>query len=173
MAKIRIPSQLRNEVENQSEVEIAGSNVGEALSALSEKFPALKPRLFDENGKLRRYVNIYLDDEDIRFLDDLETTIEAGSELALVPAIAGGLWNRHRDPLRKALELTIPAVLIHEPILYTMITQFSLVVNIREAQVGSDKNGKVLLDIEGSPAEMQKAMLYLAEKDILYQEVDL
>lgn len=91
MAKIRIPSQLRNEVENQSEVEIAGSNVGEALSALSEKFPALKPRLFDENGKLRRYVNIYLDDEDIRFLDDLETTIEASSELALVPAIAGGL----------------------------------------------------------------------------------
>ena len=75
--------------------------------------------------------------------------------------------------MRKALELTIPAVLIHEPILYTMITQFSLVVNIREAQVGSDKNGKVLLDIEGSPAEMQKAMLYLAEKDILYQEVNL
>jgi sulfur-carrier protein len=91
MAKIRIPSQLRNEVNNQAEVEISGNNVGEALNALSEQFPALKPRLFDENGKLRRYVNIYLDDEDIRFLDDLDTSLEDGSELALVPAIAGGI----------------------------------------------------------------------------------
>lgn len=90
MAKISIPSQLRNEVNNQAEVNITGANVGEALKALAAEFPSLKDRLFDENGKLRRYVNIYLGDEDIRFLDDLETEIDDSSELALVPAIAGG-----------------------------------------------------------------------------------
>jgi hypothetical protein len=83
------------------------------------------------------------------------------------------VFEKCRNSLRKVLELTIPAVLIHEPLLYTMITQFSLIVNIREAQIGTDKNGKVLLDIEGAPAEMQKAMLYLTEKDILYEEVDV
>ena len=90
MATIRIPSQLRTQTEGAESVSVDGANVGEALANLVAKFPALKDRIYDENGKVRRYVNIYLGDEDIRFLDNLETALEASSEMSLVPAIAGG-----------------------------------------------------------------------------------
>ena len=90
MAKLKIPAQLRSETENQDTVEIDGTTVGEALQNLVAKYGTLKDRIFDEDGKLRRYVNIYLGDEDIRFLEHLNTAIETGSEISLVPAIAGG-----------------------------------------------------------------------------------
>ena len=90
MAKIKIPSQLRTQTDGSDQVEIAAATVGEALDKLVEKFPDLKDRVYDEDGKLRRYVNIYLGDEDIRFMDNLETSIQDASELSLVPAIAGG-----------------------------------------------------------------------------------
>lgn len=71
-------------------MEVGGSNISELLKNLVEKYPALSDRIYDENGKVRRYVNIYLGDEDIRFLDNLETAVEENSEISLVPAIAGG-----------------------------------------------------------------------------------
>jgi len=90
MAKIKIPSQLRGQTDNADTVEVEGATVGEAITNLVAKHAALKDRIYDEDGKLRRYVNIYLGDEDIRFLDHLDTQIEASAELSLVPAIAGG-----------------------------------------------------------------------------------
>ena len=71
-------------------INVEGQTVGDALKNLVEKHSSLKDRIYDEDGKLRRYVNIYLGDEDIRFLEHLETPIEDTSELSLVPAIAGG-----------------------------------------------------------------------------------
>jgi molybdopterin converting factor small subunit len=94
MAIIKIPSQLRPQTEGHDQVEIPATTVGEALNKLVEQHPSIKDRIYDENGKLRRYVNIYLGDEDIRFLENLETKIEAKSELSLVPAIAGGRNTR-------------------------------------------------------------------------------
>ena len=90
MVKLKIPAQLRSETENQDTVEIDGTTVGEALQNIVAKYGTLKDRIFDEDGKLRRYVNVYLGDEDIRFLEHLNTAIESGSEISLVPAIAGG-----------------------------------------------------------------------------------
>lgn len=90
MATIRIPSQLRTQTEGAESVTVNGANVGDALANLVEKHPALKDRIYDENGKVRRYVNIYLGDEDVRFLDNLETALDDNSEMSLVPAIAGG-----------------------------------------------------------------------------------
>ena len=90
MATIKIPSQLRTQTEGADHVNINAATVGDALTQLVGKYPSLKDRIYDENGKLRRYVNIYLGDEDIRFLENLETKLESASELSLVPAIAGG-----------------------------------------------------------------------------------
>lgn len=90
MATVKIPSQLRTQTDGLDHIEINGATVNEILNKLTESYPSLKDRIYDENGKLRRYVNIYLGDEDIRFLDNLETKIESNSELSLVPAIAGG-----------------------------------------------------------------------------------
>ena len=90
MAVIKVPSQLRAQTDGSDSVTVKGSNVGEAVKNLVDQFPALKDRIYDENGTVRRYVNIYLGDEDIRFLDNLETGISDSSEISLVPAIAGG-----------------------------------------------------------------------------------
>ena len=90
MATIKIPSQLRTQTEGSDKVVVEGANVAELLKNLVGKYPALNERIYDENGKVRRYVNIYLGDEDIRFMDNLETAVEDSSELSLVPAIAGG-----------------------------------------------------------------------------------
>ncbi len=90
MATIKIPSQLRTQTNGSDKVNVSGANIDELLKNLVDQFPALSDRIYDENGKVRRYVNIYLGDEDIRFLDNLETAVEENSEISLVPAIAGG-----------------------------------------------------------------------------------
>jgi molybdopterin converting factor small subunit len=90
MARVRIPTAFRAQVDGRSEVEAAGATVGEVLGALAQAWPGLAPRLFDERGQVRRYVNVFHQDEDIRFLQGLDTPVAAGDVLTLVPAIAGG-----------------------------------------------------------------------------------
>jgi len=87
---IRIPTQLRTLTGGNGEVEVEGSTVGEALKALDAANPGLAERLFDADGGLRRFVNVFLADEDVRFLDGLSTPITPGQTLSIVPAVAGG-----------------------------------------------------------------------------------
>jgi len=88
--KIRIPTPLQKITGNQSEVEVSGNNVKAALASLEGKYPGMKERLYDEKGSLRRFINFYVNDEDIRFLKSEETTLKDGDEISIVPAIAGG-----------------------------------------------------------------------------------
>jgi len=88
--KIRIPTPLQKLTANQPEVEVSGANVKAVLAALEEKHPGLRERLYDEKGGLRRFINFYVNDEDIRFLKSEETPLKDGDELSIVPAIAGG-----------------------------------------------------------------------------------
>ena len=87
---IRIPTQLRTFTGGSGEVEVEASSVGDALKALDVAHPGLADRLFDESGQLRRFVNVFLADEDVRFLDGLATPIAEGQTLSIVPAVAGG-----------------------------------------------------------------------------------
>lgn len=86
---IRIPTPLRTLTGGQDEVAVAGGTVREALDNLEKKHPGLKERLLDEKG-VRRFVNIYANEEDIRFLDNLDTSLKEGDSVSIVPAIAGG-----------------------------------------------------------------------------------
>jgi MoaD family protein len=88
--KIHIPGELRAQVGSQNEVELQGDSVKEVLGVLAARYPVLGKRLFGADGRLNRFVNIYLNDEDIRFLENLETSIGDGDEISIVPAIAGG-----------------------------------------------------------------------------------
>lgn len=90
MAKVRIPTSLRSFTRNQEEVTAAGATVGEVLRELEKRFPGLGARLLDDKGAVRRYVNIFHNDEDIRFLQELETPVSDGDRLTIIPAIAGG-----------------------------------------------------------------------------------
>lgn len=88
--QVRIPSPLLSLTNNQSEVEANGGSVKEVLEDLEKQFSGFKERLFDDGGSLRRFINIYINEEDIRFLDGEDTKINDGDEISIIPAIAGG-----------------------------------------------------------------------------------
>jgi molybdopterin synthase sulfur carrier subunit len=90
MTKLRIPTPLRPYAEGQSEVTVIGSTVLEALNDLATQFPTMKVHIFSEANELRPFVNLFLNDEDIRYLDGVETELKEGDRLMLIPSIAGG-----------------------------------------------------------------------------------
>ncbi|MBI4340540.1 MAG: MoaD/ThiS family protein [Chloroflexi bacterium] len=87
---IRIPGPLRRVTNGAPTVQLEAANVQESIDALEGQFPGIKERLCDENGDLRYFVNIYLNGEDVRFLQGVKTPIATGDELSIVPAVAGG-----------------------------------------------------------------------------------
>ncbi len=88
--KVRIPSPLRSYTQGADSIDAPGANVGDVLNNLKEKASGIETRLFKSPNQLNRFVNVYLNDEDIRFLKNLETPVKAGDEISIVPAIAGG-----------------------------------------------------------------------------------
>lgn len=89
--KVRVPTPLQKITKNQAEVAVNGGNIKELIENLEKNFPGMKERLCDESGKLRRFINIYVNEEDIRFLQRDETQLKDGDEVSIIPAIAGGL----------------------------------------------------------------------------------
>jgi sulfur-carrier protein len=87
---VRVPTQLRNLTGGTGEVPVDATTVGEALKALDAAHPGFAERLFDDGGQLRRFVNVFLDDEDVRFLQGLETPVTDRQTISIVPAVAGG-----------------------------------------------------------------------------------
>jgi len=87
---VRVPAQLRTLTGGASELSLEGTTVGEVLKALDAAHPGMSDRLFDDSGALRRFVNVFLDDEDVRFLEGLGTPVSGGQTVSIVPAVAGG-----------------------------------------------------------------------------------
>lgn len=87
---VRIPTPLRRLTQNLAEVETEGANIEGIIDNLETSYPGMRERLCDEDGNIRRFVNIYLNDEDIRFLDGKATAVTDGAEISIIPAIAGG-----------------------------------------------------------------------------------
>lgn len=88
---VRIPTPLRKLTDGADEVAVEGANIGELIDNLEAAHPGLKARLCDDAGEIRRFVNVYVNDEDVRFLDGRGTALKDGDEVSIVPAIAGGL----------------------------------------------------------------------------------
>ncbi len=90
MPVVRIPSVLRKHTDDAAKVDVTGETVRAAIDDLATRYPALRERLLD-SGEIRGFVNVYVDDEDIRYLDGLDTPVEDGAEIAIMPAVAGGV----------------------------------------------------------------------------------
>jgi molybdopterin synthase sulfur carrier subunit len=88
--RVRIPAPLRSVTSGESEVSVGGTSVDQVLSELEARFPAIRQRLRDDEGTLRRFVNLYVNGEDVRFLQGLDTSLKAGDEVSIIPAVAGG-----------------------------------------------------------------------------------
>jgi len=151
---VRIPAPLKKLAGGQDVIKANGSTVGEVIQWLAETYPDLKERLQDEQGGVRRFINIYVNDEDIRFIKNLETPLNEGDRLSIIPAIAGGAYSRRR------VTLTFPPELIKEPVIYNIGHRFKVVTDIRSANV-TENVGWVTLEIEGEEEEYLKALNYL------------
>jgi len=88
--KVRIPTPLRKLTNNEELVEVNGATIGEAIAELQRRFPGIQERLLDDTGAVRRFVNVYVNEEDIRFLQNQQTPVKDGDEISIIPAIAGG-----------------------------------------------------------------------------------
>jgi molybdopterin synthase sulfur carrier subunit len=88
--QVRIPTPLRKLTNNEELVEVNAATVGGAIAELQSRYPGIRERLLDEQGAVRRFVNVYLNEEDIRFLQNQDTPLKDGDELSIIPAIAGG-----------------------------------------------------------------------------------
>jgi MoaD family protein len=90
MVTVRIPTPLRKFTQGQEEVGSAGKTVGEVIADLESRYPGIKERICDDRGALRRFVNVFVRDQDVRFKNNLDTPVTDGDEVSIVPAIAGG-----------------------------------------------------------------------------------
>lgn len=90
MPSVRIPTPLRKLTSEKDEVVISASNVGELIEKMESEYPGIKNRLCDESGNIRRFINLYVNNEDIRFLDGKETALKEEDVVSIIPAIAGG-----------------------------------------------------------------------------------
>src|SRR5215470_15539093 len=88
--KVRIPTPLRKLTNNEEVVEVKAATIGEAIGELQSRYPGIKERLVDEKGEVRRFVLVYVNEEDIRFLQNQQTPLKDGDEISIIPAIAGG-----------------------------------------------------------------------------------
>jgi molybdopterin converting factor small subunit len=91
--KVIIPTPLRAYADKQESVQLQASNVGEAMQALTERFQELKKHLYSDDGRLRSFVNVYVNDEDIRYMQKDQTPLREGDTVSIVPSIAGGLYQ--------------------------------------------------------------------------------
>jgi molybdopterin synthase sulfur carrier subunit len=163
--RVRIPTPLKKLAGERDVIEAQGRTVGEVLRWLTETYPGLEERLRDEQGEVRRFINIYVNDEDIRFNQNLETPLKEGDQISIIPAIAGG------SPPRRRVTLTFPPKLIKEPVIYNIGHRFRLVTNIRSANV-SENVGWVTLEIDGEETEYSRALNYLNEIGVTVEPIE-
>ena len=162
--KVRIPTPLQKLTNNQSEVQVEAADVNELLAGLEKQHPGIKERLCDAEGKLRRFVNVYVNEEDIRFLQGQDTDLKDGDDISIIPAIAGGASSKKR------ITLVFPTDQIKEPVVFTMAQKFNIVPNIRRARV-TESVGEMMLELEGDDKDLDKGIKYLESRGIKVEPV--
>jgi molybdopterin synthase sulfur carrier subunit len=162
---VKIPTPLRKITQGAGEIEISGNNILEMINLLDKSYPGIKERICDENGELRRFVNIYVNQEDIRFIKGKETDLKDGDEVSIVPAIAGGSQKSLK------FHITFPEQKIKEPVIYTIGKEFSVIPNIRRADV-NEKTGWMDLELLGEIDEIEKAVTYMKKTGITVDPIE-
>jgi len=169
MVNVRIPQPLRKLTGGASEVKVAGSTVIELIDNLEKEYPGIKERICEDNGKVRRFVNIYVNNEDIRFLQSTDTALKDGDEVSIIPAVAGGAPEGKRE--KRKVYLTYPPRLVKEPLIYRVGRKFKVITNIRSASI-SDKIGLVALELEGKRSEVERALQWFRRKGVKVEPIE-
>ena len=163
---IRIPTPLRKLTADAEEVTLKADTLRELLGALEKQYPGTKERLCDESGEVRRFINIFVNDEDVRFMEGQNTKFKDGDVISIVPAVAGGAR------VKKKYYLNVPQKLIREPLIYKLVKEYDVIPNIRQASV-SDEIGIVAVELEGEPASVEAATKYLQEMGVSVEPIEI
>jgi len=165
--KVRIPTPLQKLTNNQSEVQCKAASINDMLADLEKQHPGIKERICDAEGKLRRFVNIYVNEEDIRFLQGQDTKLKDGDDISIIPAIAGGSGEKL---VKKRVTLVFPADQIKEPAVFTMAKKFDVMPNIRRARV-TETVGEMMLELEGTEKNLEAGIKFLESHGIKVEPV--
>ena len=178
--KGRIPTPLQKLTGNAGEVNVEAKNINEMLAALEKSHPGIKERICDGEGKLRRFVNVYVNEEDIRFLQGQDTLLKDGDDISIIPAIAGGASKDAPEVRRsfggghklskKRVTLVFPPDQITKPAVFTMAKKYDIMPNIRKARV-TETVGEMMLELEGSEDNLNKGVKYLESLGIKVEPV--
>lgn len=163
--KVRIPTPLQKLTHQQSEVSCEAATIDQMLGELEKKHPGIKERLCDEQGKLRRFVNIYVNEEDIRFMQGQDTPLKAGDDVSIIPAIAGG-----SGLAKRRVTLVFPQDQIKEPAVFLMAKKFDIMPNIRKARV-TESVGEMTLELEGLEKNLKQGIKFLESRGIKVEPV--
>ncbi len=176
--KVRIPTPLQKLTKNQGEVQCEAKNINEMLAFLEKSHPGIKERLCDAEGKLRRFVNVYVNEEDIRFLQGQDTSLKDGDDISIIPAIAGGAGlpagrqGKSAGPslVKKQVTLVFPQNQIKEPAVFMMAKKFDIMPNIRKARV-TETIGEMTLELEGAEKDLKDGIRFLESRGIKVEPV--
>ena len=164
--KVRIPTPLRTLTGGKAEVESAGSTIIEVINDLEKNFAGIKERICEQNDSVRRFVNVYLNDEDIRFIDNINSKVKEGDTISIIPAIAGGASEK------KKFYLNYPQDVIKEPLIYFIGKNYNVVTNIRSASISNDI-GIIAIELEGETGEIEQAVKFLESKGVTVEPIVL
>ncbi|OGH59264.1 MAG: hypothetical protein A3G34_02995 [Candidatus Lindowbacteria bacterium RIFCSPLOWO2_12_FULL_62_27] len=163
---IRIPTPLRKLTGDAEEVRIDAVTLRDMITTLERQYPGIKDRLCDESGEVRRFINVFVNDEDVRFMEGQATQLKDGDVVSIVPAVAGGAR------IKKKYYLNVPQKLIKEPLIYQLVKKYDVVPNIRQASI-SDEIGVVAVEIEGEPASVESATKFLQELGVSVEPIEI
>jgi molybdopterin synthase sulfur carrier subunit len=149
--KVLIPTPLRKFTNEQETVSVEGDTIGSLLAALASTYTGLGKPLLDENGAPRRFVNLYLNGEDVRFLQNTETPLKDGDEVSIVPAIAGGASGS------EVYSLSFNPNMYNTPILHNLSKRFRLTLTLRRAML-NEEGGWVEMEFTGPQEEIGRAI---------------
>lgn len=167
---VRVPTPLRKYTQGKDEVSVEGSNLRELLQNLENSYKGIGQRIMDDKGGVRRFVNIYLNDEDIRFKSNLDTPLKDGDVISIIPAIAGGAAKAGKV-IKKKVYLTYKRSMLNKPIIWEACRKFNVIINIGTASVSGDL-GLVGVELEGTRNEVESLINWFTKKHVKVEPIE-
>ncbi len=165
---IRIPTPLRKYTNGKDEINVEGKTLRELMDNLEKNYKGIGPRIMDEKGNIRRFVNIYLNDEDIRFKSNLDTVIKDGDVVSIIPAIAGGAA---KQDIKKKVYLTYQKRLLNKPIIWEACKKFDVIINIGTSTVSGDF-GIVGMELKGKRETVEALIKWFSKKGVKVEPIE-
>jgi molybdopterin synthase sulfur carrier subunit len=172
---MRIPTPFQELTGGKEEVQTAPDTIIGLIDQLERLYPGMRERL-TVGGRIRGYINIFLNEDDIRSLQAEDTQVRDGDEVTIIPAISGGssscsdLCADMEAFTKKSLKLVFPHNLIREPGIFTIAANYDIMPNIRRARV-TDMVGEIVLDLEGSEENIEKALLSMRSRGVEVEDI--